>query len=45
MESKILARLTAWQNWIFRRPNAGGEDGALKRYGSGERPKFDMTRV
>jgi len=45
MESKIFARLTAWQNWIFQRPNAVGEDGALKRYGSGERPKFDMTRV
>ncbi|MBV8696708.1 MAG: benzoyl-CoA-dihydrodiol lyase [Bradyrhizobium sp.] len=45
MESKIFARLTAWQNWIFQRPNAVGEDGALRRYGSGERPKFDMTRV
>jgi benzoyl-CoA-dihydrodiol lyase len=45
MESKIFARLTAWQNWIFQRPNAVGEDGALRRYGSGERPKYDMTRV
>jgi benzoyl-CoA-dihydrodiol lyase len=45
MESKIFARLTAWQNWIFQRPNAVGDDGALRRYGSGERPKFDMTRV
>jgi benzoyl-CoA-dihydrodiol lyase len=45
MESKIFARLTAWQNWIFQRPNAVGEDGALRRYGSGERPRFDMTRV
>jgi len=45
MESKIFARLTAWQNWIFQRPNAVGEEGALRRYGSGERPKFDMTRV
>jgi len=45
MESKIFARLTAWQNWIFQRPNAVGEDGALRRYGTGERPKFDMTRV
>jgi benzoyl-CoA-dihydrodiol lyase len=45
MESKIFARLTAWQNWIFQRPNAVGEDGALRRYGSGERPHFDMTRV
>jgi benzoyl-CoA-dihydrodiol lyase len=45
MESKIFARLTAWQNWIFQRPNAVGDDGALKRYGTGERPVFDMTRV
>jgi benzoyl-CoA-dihydrodiol lyase len=45
MESKIFSRLTAWQNWIFQRPNAVGEDGALKRYGTGERPQFDMTRV
>jgi benzoyl-CoA-dihydrodiol lyase len=45
MESKIFARLTAWQNWIFQRPNAVGEEGALRRYGTGERPQFDMTRV
>jgi benzoyl-CoA-dihydrodiol lyase len=45
MESKIFSRLTAWQNWIFQRPNAVGEDGALRRYGTGERPQFDMTRV
>ena len=45
MELKIFARLTAWQNWIFQRPNAVGEDGALRRYGSGQKPKFDMTRV
>jgi benzoyl-CoA-dihydrodiol lyase len=45
MESKIFARLTAWQNWIFQRPNAVGEDGALRRYGSGERPRFDMIRI
>ncbi len=45
MESKIFARLTAWQNWIFQRPNAVGEQGALRRYGSGERPIYDMTRV
>ena len=45
MESKIFARLTAWQNWIFQRPNAVGEDGALRRYGSGQKPRFDMTRV
>jgi benzoyl-CoA-dihydrodiol lyase len=45
MESKIFARLTAWQNWIFQRPNAVGEEGALRRYGSGQKPRFDMTRV
>jgi benzoyl-CoA-dihydrodiol lyase len=45
MESKIFARLTAWQNWIFQRPNAVGEDGALKRYGSGQKPVFDTRRV
>ena len=38
METRIFGRLTAWQNWIFQRPNAVGEDGALKRYGSGQRP-------
>jgi benzoyl-CoA-dihydrodiol lyase len=45
MESKIFARLTAWQNWIFQRPNAVGEDGALRRYGTGQKPVFDMRRV
>jgi benzoyl-CoA-dihydrodiol lyase len=45
MESKIFARLTAWQNWIFQRPNAVGEDGALRRYGTGQKAQFDMTRV
>ena len=45
MESKIFARLTAWQNWIFQRPNAIGEDGALKRYGTGQKPAFDTKRV
>jgi benzoyl-CoA-dihydrodiol lyase len=45
MESKIFARLTAWQNWIFQRPNAVGDDGALRRYGTGQKPRFDMTRV
>lgn len=45
MESKIFARLTAWQNWIFQRPNAVGEEGALKRYGTGQRPVFDTKRV
>jgi benzoyl-CoA-dihydrodiol lyase len=45
MESKIFARLTAWQNWIFQRPNAIGEQGALKRYGTGQKPVFDTKRV
>jgi len=45
MESKIFARLTAWQNWIFQRPNAIGEQGALKRYGTGQKPAFDTRRV
>jgi benzoyl-CoA-dihydrodiol lyase len=45
MESKIFARLTAWQNWIFQRPNAVGEEGALKRYGTGQQPVFDTRRA
>jgi benzoyl-CoA-dihydrodiol lyase len=45
MESKIFARLTAWQNWIFQRPNAVGEEGALKRYGTGQKAAFDTKRV
>ncbi len=45
MESKIFARLTAWQNWIFQRPNVIGEEGALKRYGTGQKPVFDARRV
>ncbi len=45
MESKIFARLTAWQNWIFQRPNAVGEEGALRRYGTGQKPVFDTKRV
>jgi benzoyl-CoA-dihydrodiol lyase len=45
MESKIFARLTAWQNWIFQRPNAVGEEGALRRYGTGQKPLFDTKRV
>jgi benzoyl-CoA-dihydrodiol lyase len=45
MESKIFSRLTAWQNWIFQRPNAVGKEGALRRYGSGQKARFDMTRV
>jgi benzoyl-CoA-dihydrodiol lyase len=45
METKIFGRLTAWQNWIFQRPNAAGDKGALKRYGSGQRADFDPERV
>ncbi len=45
METKIFARLTAWQNWIFQRPNAVGEEGALRRYGTGQKPVFDTRRV
>ena len=45
METRIFGRLTAWQNWIFQRPNAVGEDGALQRYGSGRRGNYDMERV
>ncbi|MDU8943134.1 2,3-epoxybenzoyl-CoA dihydrolase [Ovoidimarina sediminis] len=45
METRIFGRLTAWQNWIFNRPNAVGETGALKRYGSGLRADLDMERV
>jgi benzoyl-CoA-dihydrodiol lyase len=45
IESKIFARLSAWQNWIFQRPNAIGEKGALKLYGTGRRPEFDPRRV
>jgi benzoyl-CoA-dihydrodiol lyase len=45
METKIFGRLTAWQNWIFNRPNAAGPDGALRRYGTGQRPDFDRKRV
>ena len=45
METKIFARLTAWQNWIFQRPNAVGPDGALKRFGTGSRPVYDKKRV
>ncbi len=45
METRIFGRLTAWQNWIFQRPNAVGEAGSLKRYGSGLRPDFSTERV
>jgi benzoyl-CoA-dihydrodiol lyase len=44
-ETKIFGRLSAWQNWIFIRPNATGEQGALKLYGKGSKPKFDRERV
>jgi benzoyl-CoA-dihydrodiol lyase len=45
METRIFGRLTAWQNWIFQRPNAVGEQGALTLYGSGVQPRFDRRRV
>ena len=45
MESRIFGRLSAWQNWIFQRPNAVGEEGALRLYGTGRRPRFDRERV
>ncbi len=45
METKIFGRLTAWQNWIFIRPNASGPDGALRKFGTGQRAEFDRKRV
>ena len=45
METRIFGRLTAWQNWIFSRPNAAAETSGLKRYGTGLRPSFDPERV
>jgi benzoyl-CoA-dihydrodiol lyase len=45
METKIFGRLTAWQNWVFQRPNSVGPQGALKLYGSGVKPTFDRERV
>jgi benzoyl-CoA-dihydrodiol lyase len=45
METKIFGRLSAWQNWVFQRPNASGETGALQRYSTGRRPEFDRKRV
>jgi benzoyl-CoA-dihydrodiol lyase len=45
METRIFGRLTAWQNWIFQRPNAVGEAGSLKRYGTGVRPDYNPERV
>ncbi len=44
-ESKIFGRLTAWQNWVFHRPNASGADGSLRRYGTGQKAAFDRKRV
>jgi benzoyl-CoA-dihydrodiol lyase len=44
-ETKIFGRLTAWQNWIFQRPNAAGPEGALRRYGTGQRADYDRKRV
>ena len=45
METRIFGRLTAWQNWVFQRPNAVGPDGALQRYGTGKKGEYDMNRV
>jgi benzoyl-CoA-dihydrodiol lyase len=45
IETKIFGRLSAWQNWIFYRPNASGPDGALRRFGTGQRADFDRKRV
>jgi len=45
METRIFGRLSAWQNWIFNRPNAVGDQGALKVFGAGSKPKFDWERV
>lgn len=45
METRIFGRLTAWQNWIFNRPNAVGEHGALKVFGTGNKARFDWDRV
>jgi benzoyl-CoA-dihydrodiol lyase len=45
IETKVFGRLSAWQNWIFIRPNASGPDGALRRFGSGTRAEFDTVRV
>jgi benzoyl-CoA-dihydrodiol lyase len=45
METKIFGRLSAWQNWIFQRPNAVGPKGALTAYGSADRAEFDFGRT
>jgi benzoyl-CoA-dihydrodiol lyase len=44
-DTKIFGRLSAWQNWIFQRPNAAGPQGALRRYGTGQRADYDRRRV
>ena len=45
IETKVFGRLSAWQNWIFQRPNAAGDDGALKVYGSGQKATYNKQRV
>jgi benzoyl-CoA-dihydrodiol lyase len=45
VETKIFGRLSAWQNWVFQRPNATGPQGALRRYGTGSRPDYDHERI
>jgi benzoyl-CoA-dihydrodiol lyase len=45
LQTKVFGRLSAWQNWVFNRPNATGEKGALKLFGSGAKPAFDWERV
>jgi benzoyl-CoA-dihydrodiol lyase len=45
LATRVFGRLTAWQNWIFQRPNAVGDKGALKVYGKGEKTAFDFNRI
>jgi len=45
METRVFARLSAWQNWIFQRPNAVGEAGALKIFGTGSKARFNWDRI
>ena len=45
LATRVFGRLTAWQNWIFQRPNAVGEKGALQVYGKGDKAVFNWTRV
>ena len=45
MATKIFSRLSAWQNWVFIRPNASGPEGALRKYGTGTRPTYDINRT